>query len=173
MELRQLNHFVAVAEELHVARAASRVPIAQPSPSPRIQSSAQEFGDRLLLRKASRVEPARLIVSERAQCAFGFRPDRSASGRGAFGSISPKRAETSTPSIVAKASSVPTVTFSVPRSTRPTYERSISASRASRSCERPLTTRSLRRFQPILRRTSMPPQRHIRCLTIDGLSVPN
>ncbi|MBP1861627.1 hypothetical protein J2Z75_005156 [Rhizobium herbae] len=99
------------------------------------------------------------IVCKLPQCAFGLRPARSARGRGAPGSSSAKKAETSTSSVDAKASRAPTVTFSDPRSTRPTYERSISASRASRSCESPLATRSLRRFHPILCRTSMPVRR--------------
>jgi hypothetical protein len=168
MEPRQLHYIVAVAEELHFARAASRVQIAQPALSTQIQSQKRELGVKLRVRTKA-VAWTAPVVCQSAQSAFDLRPDRSATGGGNFGSISAKRSETSTLSTAANASRAPTVTFSVPRSTRPTYERSISASRPRRSCERPFTTRSLLRFQPILCRTSMPPERHIRCLTIDGL----
>ncbi|MBB4114574.1 uncharacterized membrane protein YjfL (UPF0719 family) [Rhizobium sp. BK226] len=48
----------------------------------------------------------------------------------------------------------------------------MSAARANRSCDRPLATRKRRKFQPMVCRTSMREQSHIRSLTIDGLTVP-
>ncbi|MGA8481676.1 MAG: LysR substrate-binding domain-containing protein [Chthoniobacterales bacterium] len=56
MELRHLKYFVAVAEELDFARAASRVHIAQPSLSKQIQQLEQELGFPLLYRTKQRVE---------------------------------------------------------------------------------------------------------------------
>ncbi len=73
----------------------------------------------------------------------------------------------------ARASSVVIVTFSLPRSMRPTYARSTSAASASRSCDRPRSTRSRRRFQPIVCRARMTAPEGLICgLTIDGLAIP-
>ncbi|MEI9983730.1 MAG: LysR family transcriptional regulator [Aliidongia sp.] len=50
IELRQLNYFVAVAEELHFARAAERLHIAQPALSMQIKALEQQLAVRLLER---------------------------------------------------------------------------------------------------------------------------
>lgn len=111
--------------------------------------------------------------SRRDQTTFRFRPERRDGGRPPLEPTSAKSSETFTDKTRARASNVATVTFSLPLSTRPTYERSISASNAKRSWDRPLSTRSRLRFQPMVRRTSIIQQMHIGGLTIDGLTVPN
>lgn len=103
---------------------------------------------------------------------FGFLPDGSGCGWGVAAAGSVSNSATVTSRTLAKLSSLVIVTFSVPRSTRPTYERSISASRARRSCESPFATRRRRKFQPRILRAFMTSVRTMNGLTIDGLLVP-
>jgi DNA-binding transcriptional LysR family regulator len=56
MELRQLAHFVAVAEERHFTRAADRVQMVQSSLSSSIAALERELGGPLLTRNSRRVE---------------------------------------------------------------------------------------------------------------------
>lgn len=105
--------------------------------------------------------------------ALGLRPDRNGGGLSEPSSNSWNSAPTGTSKAAAIASNTLIVMFSSPRSIRPTYERSMSASCATRSCESPSSTRSLRTFQPMsLRAFMMTRKGHTERLTIDGLTVP-
>lgn len=56
MELRQLGHFIAVAEERHFTRAATRVHLTQSSLSSSIRSLERELGSELFVRSTRQVE---------------------------------------------------------------------------------------------------------------------
>ncbi|PKO31618.1 MAG: LysR family transcriptional regulator [Betaproteobacteria bacterium HGW-Betaproteobacteria-7] len=56
MEFRQLKYFIAVAEELNIGRAATRLHISQPPLTRQIQQLEEEFGTLLFLRTARGVE---------------------------------------------------------------------------------------------------------------------
>src|SRR5437660_6847519 len=87
VELRQLTYFVAVAEELHVGRAAERLYISGPSLSQQISNLERELGTQLLVRDRRHVDltPAgrRFLTDAREVLASATRAfDRARKGSG-------------------------------------------------------------------------------------------
>src|SRR6202047_782127 len=68
LDARQLRYFIAVAEELHFARAADRLNVAQAAVSLQIKGREEAFGARLLNRRkraaVSLTEAGRLFLCE-------------------------------------------------------------------------------------------------------------
>jgi DNA-binding transcriptional LysR family regulator len=73
MDYRQLQYFIAVAEELSFTRAAKRLHISQPPLSIQIKALEQEIGTSLLSRSRRKVEltPAGQLLLENAKKAIG------------------------------------------------------------------------------------------------------
>ncbi|MEP6827804.1 MAG: LysR family transcriptional regulator, partial [Aestuariivirga sp.] len=69
LELRQLQHFIAVAEERHFTRAAQRVNIVQSALSSSIRALEDELNSRLVMRNTRNVQltPAGQAFLERAR----------------------------------------------------------------------------------------------------------
>ncbi|MDE1949443.1 MAG: LysR family transcriptional regulator, partial [Burkholderiales bacterium] len=69
LDLRRLQHLVALADECHFARAAERVNLSQPAFSRSIQAIESQLGLRLFEREAGAVRPtpAGVFLVERAR----------------------------------------------------------------------------------------------------------
>src|SRR3954463_10122934 len=93
MELRQLNYFVAIAEEQSFTRAAERLWVAQPGLSTQIRRLEAELGVRLFERHTRGVTltPAGTLFLERARAALAAAEAAAATGldlqAGAIGSV--------------------------------------------------------------------------------------
>jgi DNA-binding transcriptional LysR family regulator len=87
MELRQLEYFVAVAEECHFTRAAKRLHVAQSGLSSAIRSLERELGASLFIRSTRQVDltpagRALLVEARRALCATDAARDAVAAVQG-------------------------------------------------------------------------------------------
>lgn len=104
MDFRRFRYFITVAEELHVARAAARLGIAQPALSQHIRALEERLGVRLFLRANRRISlteaGSAFLAEARAALAHAEQAERAArraargeTGRVAIGYVSSALAE--------------------------------------------------------------------------------